>query len=207
LGEVFKKDNGYQRLLVWLVIGLISLYIPWSLQRRFMVGIYVPVAALASIGLRRLTGGSGRFWLFGIVILVLALPTNLAILMAARYATQTHDESIYLTRGEVDALDWISQHTPQNAVILAGPETGLFIPSRTGRRVIYGHPFETVDAKAQKQLVERFFGGDLTLDSKELLQRVDFIYDGPRERKFGDPNLSSWPVVYQNAGVTIYALK
>jgi len=207
MGEAIKKENGYLRLLVWLVIGLISLYIPWSLQRRFMVGIYVPVAALASIGLRRLAGGPGRFWLYGIVILALALPTNLAILMATRYATQTHDENIYLTRDEVDALDWISQHTPPNAVILAGPETGLFIPSRTGRRVIYGHPFETVNAAKQRQLVEGFFRGFIPLNSKGLIQRVDFIYDGPRERKIGDPNLGSLPIVYQNPGVTIYALK
>jgi hypothetical protein len=205
--ESLKKEKDYRGLLVWLVVGLIALYIPWSLQRRFMVGIYVPVAALAIIGLRKLAGGSTRFWLYGVVILVLTLPTNLAILLAARYATQTLDENIYLTRDEVDALDWISQNTPQNAVILAGPETGLYIPSRTGRRVIYGHPFETVDAEAQKQLVEGFFRGIIPLNSKGSFQSVDFIYRGPREWKFGDPNLDTLPVVYQNPGVTIYALK
>ena len=38
-------------------------------------------------------------------------------------------------------------------LILSSPEMGLFIPAQTGRRVLYGHPFETVNADAEKDLV------------------------------------------------------
>jgi len=33
---------------------------------------------------------------------------------------------------------------------------GLFIPSLTGRRVIYGHPFETVNADIERTFLRKF---------------------------------------------------
>jgi hypothetical protein len=60
--------------------------------------------------------------------------------------------------------------------------------------VIYGHPFETVNAEAEKAQVEKFFRGnqpgykpgDSPSPSDFLEQRrVDYLVYGPRERKLG----------------------
>ncbi len=76
---------------------------------------------------------------------------------------------LYLTRGEVQALDWIRQNTNPGDLFLASPETGLLIPAYTGRRVLYGHPFETVDAEIQRKTVESYFSDGITGEAEDQL--------------------------------------
>ncbi len=191
---------------VWLVSGAILLLLPSGLQRRFMFGLYVPVTALAVLTLWQVSRQEARkFTLLAAVLLLLVLPTNLLVLLAGRQAALTHNPQIYYTAGESQALDWIRDNTPRNALILAAPDTGLLIPAHTGRRVIYGHPFETVNAKQEEKAVTSFFEGSnpTLLDERN----VDYVFDGPREQRLGLLTLpASWQPVYDHAGVTIYAL-
>jgi hypothetical protein len=91
-------------------------------------------------------------------------------------------------------------------VVLAGPDTGLYIPARTGLRVLYGHPFETVNAQAEREAVEGFFRGEK--DPAQFLpaRRIEFIFYGPRERLLGPlPELpAGWRAVFAVGGVTVY---
>ena len=70
-----------------------------------------------------------------------------------------HAPEYYLTQDETAALNWLKDNTAADAVILAGPEMGLFIPAQTGRRVIYGHPFETVNAELEEENVLAVYTG------------------------------------------------
>jgi hypothetical protein len=52
--------------------------------------------------------------------------------------------------------------------------------------VLYGHPYETVNAGAEKAQVVGFFRGELASPGAFLEQRtVDYIFYGPRERRLG----------------------
>ena len=195
-------------LVVWVIVCLALLYIPWGLQRRFMMGIYVPISALAATGVARLAGDGRRFWFWGAILFVLVLPTNLLVNLAALHGMQTHDERLYLTRDESAALAWIEANTQPDAIILASPEMGMFIPAQTGRRVVYGHPFETVRAEEQKSLVEGFLRGDTVSNSQAMLDRIDYVFYGPRERAIGQNSLlASLRVVYQNPSVVVYSAR
>lgn len=225
--KLLKKQAGETRmLLVWGALGLALMYFPWSLQRRFMMGLYVPIAALGAMGLHELARGARRRPL-AVMAVVLALPTNLVVLLAALSGIQAHDPHIYLSAGEARAVTWLDDHTPPRSLVLASPEMGVFIPAMTGRRVLYGHPFETVQAEAEKAQVEAFFaaGGAANPDAGETngseilwtalgqedpaawLERrgVEYIFFGPRERSLGDlpPGLRLDPV-YSAEGVTLY---
>lgn len=176
--------------LVWAACGLLLLYLPIGLQRRFMMGLFVPLVGLAALGLSWLrtklsSRGARRAvsWL-----LLFSLPTNLILLLLAFFGIQTHAPLYYMTRGEYQALAWIESNTPPRALILAAPETGLFIPAHTGRRVIYGHPFETVNAQSEEEAVQGFYEGRTGLDRDAFLaaRAVDFVFYGPRERQIGD---------------------
>jgi len=205
--RAFQKHGARPRLLVvWILLGLVLLAIPFSLQRRFIVGLYVPVAALASLALDVKVEEARRFWMRGLVLLLLIIPTNLLIIQAALHGIRVKDSQLYLARDEADALDWIEAGTPPDALILSSPEMGLFIPAHTGRRVLYGHPYETVHAEEQKRTVERFFRGELLPD--ELPSQADFIFYGPREMEYGvNPALESLNVAYRNDQVIIYRAK
>ncbi len=195
--------------LVWVVMAVLLLYFPFNLQRRFLVGLYVPVAGLAILGLNEIRARSwmGFKWI-GKLLIPASLPTVLIIFILALYGTFIHDPKLYLTHNEVEAFAWINRATPKNALILAGPDTGLVIPAFTGRRVIYGHPFETVNAVQEKAGVINYFSGGEPLDQAEsyIAQRkVQYIYNGPAEKAIGKPvDIQQYHQVFQNAEVTIY---
>ncbi|HEX7976573.1 MAG TPA: hypothetical protein VF498_19335 [Anaerolineales bacterium] len=197
-------------LLAWAGLGLLLVYLPFGLQRRFMMGLFVPLAGLAALGIEVLT--SRRPWRWNtraLGLLLFSLPTGLFVLLAARQGAQTHDPLLYLTRSEAAGLAWITQNTPPRGLVLAAPETGLFIPAQTGRRVLYGHPFETVNAAGEQAAVEGYFlsGG---ADQALLARRgVDYVFFGPRERRLAGPTLAGTglTLAYTSGDVTIYAVQ
>jgi len=200
-----RKQTRAISLVLWAGLGLLFIYFPFSLQRRFLIGIFVPIVALAIVGLDWLARGSNaRMKLYVVIVLGLAIPTNLLILLTGYHGIKTHDDRIYLTAGEVQAFQWLQSHTEDDALILAGPRTGLLIPAYTGRRVIYGHPFETPNALAAEAQVAHFYE---TGDPSILFEYpVQFIFYGPRETELN----SSFPLqglnpVYSADGVSIYA--
>jgi hypothetical protein len=183
---------------IWLIVGLLMIFFPFNLQRRFMLGIYIPAAMLAVTALTFLRGKPLQsVWM---ALLGISLITNLLILSAGVFGASARDPALYLTRSEYQALEWMRMHTSEDTVILASPEMGRFIPALTGRRVLYGHPFETVNAEEKEQLVAEFFS-----DSAKLqVNTVDYIFFGPRERELGHPPTSSgFSLVYQDLDVII----
>ncbi|MDD5370087.1 MAG: hypothetical protein PHQ40_13460, partial [Anaerolineaceae bacterium] len=72
---------------------------------------------------------------------------------------------------------------------------------------LYGHPFETVDALAQRSLVERLLHSPQP-DLLDELNRlgIDFVFWGPREQAIGLARIyKNLPVAWQSDGVTIYS--
>jgi hypothetical protein len=116
-------------------------------------------------------------------------------------AALTRRPEVFLSSAEAEALAQL----PAGALVLAAPETSLFIPARSDARVLYGHPFETVDAPRWKPAVEAFFaaGGPARfLDENG----VDFVLYGPREAELGPrPDLPGWRAAFRRADVTVYA--
>jgi len=45
-------------LVIWFMVGVGMIYFPFSLQRRFMFGFYIPVSCLAIMGISMLSGKS-----------------------------------------------------------------------------------------------------------------------------------------------------
>ena len=202
-------------LLSWFVIGLILIYMPFSLQRRFMLGFYIPSVGLAVVGARALAERMRRKWLIPTLV-GLSMPTNLFLLLAGLAGIFGHSGQIYLSADEYHAIQWLAQQSAQNrmlqnGLVLASSEIGSFIPAYTGMRVIYGHPFETVNALTEEQSVQAFFKGDLTQPSQAdfLASRgVDMIFYGPREEEMVESPLSpfrGFVQVFQSGAVTIWA--
>jgi hypothetical protein len=196
------------RLAIWGVLGLILLYMPFSLQRRFMLGLYIPLSGLAALGIEAIAKDKlDRFKMLSIGTYVVALPTNLVILLAAFSGIQSQDQQIFLSRAEQAAFTWILTNTHQDAVILTSPEMGLFIPAHTGRRVVYGHPFESVDAAATEKMVLDFYTGE-KVSSILASQMIDYVIWGDRENEIGDyrPHLGM-NLVYDQDDLKIFQVE
>ncbi|MBW8011446.1 MAG: hypothetical protein FVQ83_09430 [Chloroflexi bacterium] len=205
------REHTFKMLLSWAGLCLVLLYVPFNLQRRFLSGFFVPIACLAALGVEHLAQANlSRYRRLAVLVIVLAVPTNLIVLATSFFGAATLDLAVYLTQGEVSAFEWIDTNTPAEALVLAGPESGLFLPAYTHARVLYGHPFETLNAVAQEAAVTNFFSTDQSQEQAAGFlseNDVDFIFVGPRELSMGDVSwLADWPPVYQAGGVSIYAV-
>lgn len=202
-----------RRILVgWAVAGLVLIYLPFSLQRRFMTGIYVPMAGLAVFGVEWLWSVK-KMRLKGLWpgLVVASVLTNMMMLLITTMGVMGKDTSkLFLTTAERDALLWIRAETPKDVVVLASPEFGMFVPAWTGRRTVYGHPFETINAAEEERLLTRYLSGEMSSsDSKAyLLEReAAYVIVGPREESLGVPDdLNSYPLVFDVDGVRIFSV-
>jgi len=211
LRRVWRKPTlAIQIVEVWAVLACGMVYLPFGLQRRFLVGLAIPLTALASFGLEWLEERfTRRFRFIAGATLALSAPTLLLILLAGGFGALSHDSLLYLQRGEAQALAWMGDNTDPEALVLAAPQTGLFIPSHTGRRVIYGHPFETVEAKVEQAAVSGFFvnaaANPQAASDFLKLREINYIFYGPREQGLGSlPDLPGVTSVYSHAGVMVY---
>jgi hypothetical protein len=189
-------------LLSWVLSTAVLIYIPHSLQRRLVTGLIIPLGGLATAGWYALPARR-RFkeWM----IWACASLTNWFMIGIFITMILTRHHTLYLTRDEHDAFQWMADAVPQDALVVAAPQTGLYIPAWAGQRVFYGHPFETAQADVRQAQVERFF----SLGERTLPYQADYVFYGPREQALQagkwTPDLN-WKVVYQKGTVTIYAV-
>ncbi|MCJ7623169.1 MAG: hypothetical protein MUO76_06675 [Anaerolineaceae bacterium] len=143
-------------------------------------------------------------------ILVLSLLTNFSLIFAGYFAVQAHNPKLVITSDEYTAFQWIEKTTGEESLIMASPELGLYIPAYTGRKVLYGHPFETVNAEETERLASRFYQGDLSEESAInfiVENNIDYIFFGQRESKLGSPGyLSQFDVLYETDKVKILSV-
>jgi len=208
----FERD-GDRLMLLWLACMVIALYLPFNTQRRFAVGMMIPIAYFAArsiedIWLPRISR-RWRFYVFAIFfplisisqILMLFLPVLPAITGSPQRAV-----GIFLERDYAIAYySWLDAHTVQTDVVLASPAASIWIPGWAGARVVYGHPYETLNAEEKQQEVLDWYAG--TGDCNALLDKynVRYILYGPEEEKLGAGGcLSSLRFVVQIGSVKVY---
>jgi hypothetical protein len=136
--------------------------------------------------------------------------TTLFLIGLFLFGALTHHKLLFLTRDERAALHWLSTNGAPDALVIAAPQTGLYIPAWTGQRVLYGHRFETANAELrQAQLLALYREGSRALFQENASPQADYVFYGPRERALDNGDWQpdpAWKVVYQQETVTIYAL-
>lgn len=195
-------------LLVWVAVNAALLYAPFGLQRRMALGLFFPLAALAARGLGEVVARRVPLKPALALALILAVPSNLVVMGAGLAGMRVGDARLVIPAAEVRAYAWVAGNLPGGVLMLAAPTTGNRLPAYADVRVLYGHPFETPDAVAQRSLVESLYAS--TEPADEMLERlsalgVDYVYFGAEEQGLGSPTwLAGWPTVYAEEGVRVY---
>jgi hypothetical protein len=167
-------------VLAWVASAAVLLYAPISVQRRFITGLHVPLVLLAALGVERWlwprVQARGRrritMWLVGVTSLTSLVVTSVTIAAAAR-----GDPPLVMSAGEAGACAWLRANTAWTSTVLAPAESGQFFPAWAGNRVVYGHPFETIDATQKRAEVDRFYtAGASSAERAALLERYGVHY-------------------------------
>lgn len=187
-----KTQQAYLLLPAWIIAAPLLAYLPVSVQRRLLEGVFVPLCILALIGLRfwivprlrtrRLP--TRQVWRRAVTaVLCLTLPTTLLLLGLGVLAATRSAAPVFHPPGEIAALDWLNAHAVRDTVILSSALTGNYLPARTNLRAFVGHGPETIGYDQKRALAAQFFAGSGTLAQMQTPNQdpIRYIFYGLRE--------------------------
>lgn len=211
-------------LFAWVFAGLILLYSPFNIQRRFLEGLNIPIMVLGSLGFTRIVSPSAEKIVNSIVkikhskailtflILILISPTSFYWLYKVNANTTPYikigDYSVpyYLDKSELEALRWLKSNAEKEDVILSGYAIGNYAPRISGNRVFLGHWAQTTSFEKKKAEVEKFFSENNDIFRKDFIKRygINYVYYGTEEQNIGKFKPDYMEKVFENNRVTIY---
>jgi len=217
-------DNRRLFVRAWLLGNLVLIYLPVNFQVHLLNGIQVPIAIIATEGLRThivplLGRVTAQRWptlrasvpvLAATALLLVVMPTN-AYLWAWRFVDLgRHNYPYYLHRDELAAMAWLESNALPEDVVLSSETVGQYVPAYTGAHAFLAHWAQTVNYYERREQVRSFFDEE-TPDARrrQILHAhgVDYLIHGPAERALGayDPQeLPSLLPVYESGVVRVY---
>ncbi len=202
-------------LAVWAISVPVLIYVPSSIQRRFLDGYQAPLTVLGAWGIQsvlsRLRRPLVRKLLLTLSVGVMTL-TNLFLIVGAMVLLPGLGEPIFHPVAEQQAADWLAQRA-RGEVVLSSHQTGNYLPTRGAMRVFVGHGVETMHSDEKHELLDRFF--DPATDDewrRDLITTygVRWVWWGPWERALGafDPHTAPYlQSVYETEAYTIFEVK
>ncbi|HEM61480.1 MAG TPA: hypothetical protein ENO24_04245 [Chloroflexi bacterium] len=218
--------------IAWSMSSLLLMYAPFTLQRRMLEGVHIPLCILATVGLfeylvpailrsrwlqrlqlwhRYTRQGLRRLLVFAMVMST--VPSSLFLVARASVLAVQADSALFYRATEIEAMDWLASNTHPQATVLASYEVGRGIPGRIGHRVFMGHFIETVEVHRKRMLAAGFFQADTTDESRRSMLSeygIRYVFHGPSEKEMGQFDPSGAPylkAVYRNELVTIYMVQ
>ncbi len=200
-------------LLSWIIFSIVMGYFPFNLQRRFLVGIYLPLSITFWYLFSAYATEKGKTIskLLPIFIIVISVISNLIIFAGSLSALNNQDPIFFIKSDVIQAIDWMDANIEQNSVILSTEKTGLEIPALGNYRVVYGHPFESLNAEATQQIIDNFWENQLTEEiAINLLKvhNVDYIFCEFIKSSQECPEVTNnYKILYKNGNVTIFQVQ
>lgn len=208
----FERD-GDRLMILWLLAMIIAIYLPTNVQRRFAVGMMIPIAYFATrsiedVWLPRISR-RWRTYVFAVLIPVLAISQFLMLflpVLPAIVGQPIAAQGVFLERDYAVTYGWLNERIRSDTVILAAPIPSAWIPGWAGGRVVYGHPYETLDAEHKRQQVLDWYNRGANCAA--LLEEYDvrYVLYGPQEMRLGQTDcLTGLQEIARFGSVTVYA--
>jgi hypothetical protein len=187
----FERD-GDRLMLLWLLCMVVAMYLPTNVQRRFAVGMMIPIAYFAARALEEvwLPMLSRRVRRIGLVVLfpVIALSQVLMLflpIIPALAGQPQRSVGVFLERDYAAAFLWLDPRIDETTILLAAPVVSAWVPGWTGGRVIYGHPYETLEAETKQAEVRAWYAAESDCDALIERYNVRYVLYGAQEAVLG----------------------
>jgi hypothetical protein len=193
-------------LLLWVLLGLIAMYLPVPYQRRLSFGIQPALAVLAgnalvafaaSLGVRRAA------WLRLGVVGSAAVGTLLLLVSMVASTFQNAPLAVYRSTHDLDvAAGWLDAQVLPGDVILADWPTSNYLAPRTAARVFGGHPVATLNPTQKQFAIATVFAHTGSLAVAQELG-VQWLVYGPDEASLPTPAAPA----FQSGAVRVYRVR
>lgn len=199
-------------LAFWVLAGFSLAYLPVAIQRRFLLGITIPLGILTVHGLGRLIQQIPLLFkrekiVYLTYVLFSSISTMYLVLGLSLFLKTIPPERFY-PRELDDAFGWLNENAPPNEFVLADVATSQLMAQKTGLKVYVGHEMETIRFEDKKLEMHEFFKGKQSLEWLKQ-SRIRWVIYGPYESEITSTFLppASLELMYDNDGVKIYRVK
>lgn len=206
-------DETSRLLLIWLLAAGGLIFIPISIQRRLIEGIWV-VLILSAIffleSLQQRCQQKGYWRRLAGLILVLAIPSSLLLILGGYQNVIVQKHPIFVPQRKAIGYEALNQiHEARDAIVLASHETSNELPAYAFVRVLLGHGPESPFGDILSEQVRAFYQAQTSVDFRQdFLQQyhIQYVIWGDNERELGNwqPMLEPYLIpVYENEGFVI----
>ncbi len=198
------EPDGDRLMLLWLVTALVLVYLPTTVQRRFTAGLMIPIIYFATRALEDFWFQHiNRWWRYRLLVLIIP-PVTLSYVFIL-FGNSRVQLGPFLQRDYAAAFQWLRTRVTPDDVVLAGEMASIWIPAWTGARVVYGHPFETLQADVKRQAVDDWYTGASACNGLIERYEVRYVVVGPLERDVGDARCTDgMTLAFEKDGVQIF---
>jgi hypothetical protein len=204
-----ERDPKLLALTTWMVGGFALAYLPVAIQRRFILGITIPLAALAIHGLsdllKRIPILMKRENVVYFSYILLASISSIYLSLGLSLFLKTLPANRFYPRDVESALVWLDQNAAPNDFVLADVPTSQLVAQRTRLKVYVGHEMETLHYTAKIQAMKSFYEGTASKDWLEQTRVKWIIYEKKNSSSLAAG--TELEMVYENETVIIYKVK
>jgi hypothetical protein len=190
-------------LVVWLLLGVVAMYLPVPYQRRLSFGMQPALAVLAGNGLVAACAELGvrRAVVLRLGVVAAAASGTLLILVSVVASSLRNAPlPVYRSTRDLDlAAAWLDATAQPSDVILGDWQAANYLAPRTSARVYGGHPVATLHAADKEFAVQAVFAHASSLLVAQGLG-VQWLVYGPAEANLEAP---SGPA-FQSGAVRVY---
>jgi len=211
-----ERNSNMAAMTAWVISGFTLAYIPVFIQRRFILGITIPLGILAIYGLShliklistKLPNILNREKLAYFTYILLASISSIYLSLGSGLFMQTQPAEKFNSRDLENALVWLNENAKPDDFVLADIKTSQLVAQRTSLRVYVGHQMETIYFEDKKLSMIAYFQGN---SPKGWLTqtRAQWVIYGQYEKEISSSFAprSELKLAYKNETVTIYKVR
>jgi hypothetical protein len=190
-------------VLLWLLLGIVAMYLPVPYQRRLSFGMQPALAILAGNGLVAACAalGARRAAAVRLGVVAAAASGSLLILVSViASGLRNTPLPVYRSMHDLDlAAAWLDSTAQPGDVILADWQASNYLAPRTSARVFGGHPVATLHAIDKELAVQTVFAHASSLQVARGLGVQWLVYGPDEEALEGPPGPA-----FQSGAVRVY---
>lgn len=210
------RTQAWGAVIVWTLSGFALAYLPVFIQRRFLLGITIPLGILAIYGLidllkkleARYPNLLKRENLIIFTYILFASLSSIYLVLGSSLYMQGHPKDIFYPKDLEAALQWLDQNAQPNEIVLGDVETGQLVGQRTRLVAYVAHDMETLYFENKKTMMQAYFKNSAPKDWLEQTNTKWVVY-GPYEQSISrlfQPS-NSLQLVYENQTTKVYEVK